>query len=279
MKKAILIALILFLSSTITFASNHYKILSGNAKQGGFVILQVDKNATIKFKDKIINPDSKGRVLIAFSRDDKAEQIFKLTKASGKVIYPRIQIATRQYKEQKINGLPKNKVTPDKKTSKKIWEDIKKARKARNIVLPIPYFNSGFVWPTEGIISGVYGSRRILNGKPKRPHYGVDIAAPRGTPIYSPADGKITLRESMELSGNTVMIDHGYGLRSTMMHLSKFSVKEGDLVKQGDLIGEIGTTGRSTGPHLHWGMSWYKVRLDPALTVSKETKPGDKISF
>lgn len=279
MKKLITHLLTLFvLFSTSAMSDSNYEILSGNAKQGGFVILKIDKNASISFKDKQIKPDNQGRVLIAFSRDDKAEQIFKLTRANGKVVYPRINIATRSYKEQKINGLPKNKVTPDKKTSNQIWQDILQARKARKIVLPTAYFDSGFIWPAKGIISGVYGSRRILNGKPKRPHFGVDVAAPTGEPIYAPADGKITLRENMVLSGKTIMIDHGYGLRSTMMHLSAFSVKAGDEVKQGQLIGKIGTTGRSTGPHLHWGMSWHKVRLDPALLFTKSIKPGDKVS-
>lgn len=272
-----LLSLVL-LSSTLAVANGDYTILSGHAKQGGFVVLKIDNQATITYKDKKLKPDEQGRVLIAFSRDDKEEQVFKLTRESGKVVYPRIKIATRSYHEQRIDGLPKNKVTPDKKTSNQIWQDILQARKARKIVLPTAYFDSGFIWPAKGIISGVYGSRRVLNGKPKRPHFGVDIAAPKGTPLYAPADGKITLLEDMVLSGKTLMIDHGYGLRSTMMHLSAFAVKTGDYVKKGQLIGKIGMTGRATGPHVHWGMSWYNVRLDPTLTLAKATRAGDKVS-
>ncbi len=259
-------------------ATNDYKIISGTAKQGGFVVLQIPKQAKIEYKKVKIKADQQGRVLIAFSRDDKAKQTFKLTTSNGKNSQQTIKIATRKYNEQKINGLPKNKVTPDKKTSEKIWQDILKARKARKITLPKAYFTSGFSWPATGIISGVYGSRRILNGKAKRPHYGVDVAAPKGAGLYAPADGKITLNENMELSGKTVMIDHGYGLRSTVMHLSEVMIKKGQLVKKGQLIGKVGMTGRATGPHVHWGMSWYKVRLDPALAIRAVTKPGDKVS-
>ncbi len=263
--------------SNPTIASQDYKLLSGVAKQGGFIVLQVAKGSLVEYKKKTIKADKKNRVLIAFSRDDSPKQQFKLITKAGDISFPTINIITRSYEEQRINGLPKNKVSPDKKTSDKIWADILKAKQARKINLPLAYFESGFIWPASGIVSGVYGSRRILNGQPKRPHYGIDIAAAKGTALYSPADGKITLQENMVLSGKTIMIDHGYGLRSTLMHLSEVSVNKADIVKKGQLVGKIGMTGRATGPHVHWGMSWHNIRLDPALTITKTIKKGDKV--
>ncbi len=255
-----------------------FHMIKGNAEQGGFVVLAVEPYAKVDYKKKQVIADSDGHVIIAFGRDDKPEQHFKIISITGEVTLATIQIAKRHYNVQEINGLPKNKVSPDTKTRDKIWIDIKKARKARKINLATPYFENGFSWPAKGIISGVYGSQRVLNGKPRRPHFGVDVAAPKGAPLLAPADGEITLVENMELSGHTVMIDHGYGLRSTVMHLSKVNVKKGDKVKRGEQIGEVGMTGRATGPHVHWGMSWFNVRLDPALSIQQNTKPGDKVS-
>lgn len=217
--------------STIIFSSNilanqNYKIILGSATPGGFVVLQVGQGSTVEFKEKTINADDKGRVLIGFAREAKTNQQFKLIKENGEITFPTIQIVSRTYNEQRIYGLPKNKVTPDKKTNDKIWQDILKARQARKIVLPTPFFDSGFDWAASGIITGVYGSRRVLNDIPKRAHYGVDIAAPIGTHIYAPTDGKITLKENMVLSGLTIMIDHGYGLRSTLIHLNEILVEK-----------------------------------------------------
>ena len=125
-----------------------------------------------------------------------------------------------------------------------------------------------FQWPTEGIITGVYGSRRFYNGKAGRPHYGIDIAAPQGSHVVAPASGTITLvHDNMYFSGGTIIMDHGHGISSTFIHLHKSHVKVGDKVEQGQLLAEIGSTGRSTGPHLDWRMNWFDQRLDPQLLV------------
>lgn len=274
----VLIGVLAFTFSLGIHAATGLKVENGHLSQGGFVVLNIGKGSSIEYKSRKLSADDQGRVLIGFARSDENKQTIKLIDSSGKVSSFQLEITKREYKVQRINGLPKNKVTPDKKTQEQIWQDILKAKAARKINLPDPYFEHGFIWPAKGIISGVYGSQRILNGTPKRPHYGVDIAAPEGAPLVAPADGKITLTESMVLSGNTVMIDHGYGLRSTVMHLHKTFVKKGDYVKKGQLIGEVGKTGRATGPHVHWGMSWFNVRLDPALAVTDALKLGDKVS-
>jgi len=150
----------------------------------------------------------------------------------------------------------------------RIAKENRLIRKARDESGLTPWFETGFVMPAEGRISGIFGSQRILNGEPRNPHNGLDIAAPTGTPIIAAADGVVSLiHEDMYFSGKTVMIDHGLGLESVYIHMSKIHVTDGQQVRQGELIGEIGSTGRSTGPHLHWGVSWYSTRLDPETVL------------
>jgi len=255
------------------------QVQKGVLTPGGFVILKTEPGQVWHYYNRQLKADSQGRILIGFGRDAKLNQTLKRMEHNRVVEKVSLTLTPRHYSVQKINGLPKNKVTPDKVTQARIWRDMRLAKQARRLKLPTPYFDSGFIWPTSGVISGVYGSQRILNGHPRRPHLGVDIAAPTGRLVVAPADGKITLAKSMELSGNTLMVDHGWGLRSTLMHLHKMYVRKGDLVKKGQPIGEVGKTGRATGPHLHWGMSWFNTRLDPALTIlpSVSLKRGDKV--
>lgn len=270
--------LIALFSFSVQASNQLMQVEKGVLEQGGFAILKIEPGYRVKFKSHLLTPDAEGRVLVAFSRKNAAHQSVLLIDKQGQKTKRILKIAQRSYSIQRINGLPKNKVSPDKATLKLIYRDIAEAKAARKVNLASPYFDSGFDWPAKGIISSIYGSQRILNGKPRHPHMGVDIAAPTGTPLHAPADGKITLCSEMVLSGNTVMIDHGYGLRSTVMHLHKVFVKKGDFVKKGQVIGEVGQTGRATGPHVHWGMSWYNVRLDPSLTLVSKLTPGDKVS-
>ncbi|MEE8188755.1 MAG: M23 family metallopeptidase, partial [Kiloniellales bacterium] len=139
---------------------------------------------------------------------------------------------------------------------------------ARAVDRPEPLFESGFVWPATGPITGVFGSQRVLNGKPRRPHYGVDVAAPEGSIVRAPADGVVAIAAAeMYYTGGTVLIDHGHGLTSVYSHMKEVRVSEGQRVKQGDPIGTVGATGRVTGPHLDWRVNWFDQRLDPALLV------------
>lgn len=239
--------------------------IKGDLVQGNWVQVLVEPGSQLVFEQRKLNLDNEGRALIAFSRDAKPEKMLTLISPNGYKTEHRLTIKQRDYIVQRIDGLPAKHVTPDEATLAKIREDGRKAVEARKVELAKPYFLSGFIWPAEGWITGVYGSQRILNGHPRRPHFGVDIAEATGTPIYAPADGEVTLAESMELSGHTLFIDHGYGLRSDFMHLEEILVKLGDQVKQGQQVATMGATGRATGPHLHWGMSWFNVRLDPAL--------------
>lgn len=175
----------------------------------------------------------------------------------------------RQYDIQRINGLPESKVNPDPKVQAEIQQNNAEVAQARKKDSGLSTPILPFEWPVTGRISGVYGSQRILNGTPKRPHFGVDIAAPEGRPILAPADGVVLLAHpSMVLTGQTVMLDHGAGLKSIYIHMSETKVRVGDQVLRGQQIGSVGKTGRATGSHLHWGVSWHGVQIDPVLLTN-----------
>ncbi len=179
-----------------------------------------------------------------------------------------ITIEKRKYDIQKIEGVAQKYVSPPKSVLERIRADNRKIAKARSFDSDFSYFTQDFLRPSEGRISGVYGSQRVFNGEPKRPHYGLDIANKIGTPVKAPIDGIVRLaHEDMYYSGGTIIVDHGLGVSSTYIHLSKILVNAGDKVSQGDIIGEIGNTGRVTGPHLDWRLNWFKERLDPALLI------------
>jgi murein DD-endopeptidase MepM/ murein hydrolase activator NlpD len=164
--------------------------------------------------------------------------------------------------------VPQNTVTPDPAELARIRREADEVRALRKTAGAGPDFIVPMIWPAHGPISGVYGSQRILNGEPRAPHMGVDIAAPMGAPVVAAAGGVIRLAETLFLTGNTVLIDHGYGLETSYAHLSRLEVAPGQRVRQGEEIGRVGATGRATGPHLHWGMEWFEVRLDPQLVVA-----------
>ena len=179
-----------------------------------------------------------------------------------------IYVEPRKYRMQRINGLPKNMISPPKKVLERIIIENKKIKKVRMRDSNFSFWKLGFVWPAKGRISGVYGSQRILNGRPKQPHYGIDIAAPKGSLVVAPTGGVVALAEpDLYYSGGTIILDHGHGLTSAFLHMDKLFVAVGDVVSQSQPIGTIGSTGRSTGPHLDWRINWFEKRIDPGLLV------------
>jgi murein DD-endopeptidase MepM/ murein hydrolase activator NlpD len=176
-------------------------------------------------------------------------------------------VAKREYQIERVEGLPPKTVTPDPETAKRIEEEQARVVAARKRDDDREDFLHGFALPVQGArISGVYGSQRIDNGVSKAPHMGLDMAVPEGTPIHAPAAGIVTFAESdLVLTGGTVLLDHGFGLSSSFLHMSRLDVKSGDRIKAGQVIGAAGKTGRATGPHVHWGFNWFDVRIDPAL--------------
>jgi len=251
----------------------HAVELQGAFRQGGLVIGQTAPGAQVSLDGDVVDVAENGAFVIGFGRDAQAHAVLKVVEPGGKVDQRTLTIAKQDYKIQRIDGLPARKVTPKPEDVARIKADNTKIWGVRGSLSAEARFLSGFRWPVTGPISGVFGSQRILNGKPKSPHNGVDVAAPKGSLIVAPADGVVALvHPDMFYTGKTVMIDHGLGLTTVYAHMDDISVIEGQVVKQGDPIGAVGKTGRVTGPHLHWGMTWKSVHLDPMLATGPMPK-------
>jgi len=245
----------------------------GHFIQGGLVVGQTLPGSEVKHGDRKIHVSDTGVFVLGFGRDAPKKDSLSVQLPNGENIQHPLEVRQQTYKTTRIDGLPKRKVTPKKEDLKRIRSDNAKIGKVRRLDTGLTDFLSGFVWPVKGRISGVFGSQRILNGKPRRPHNGMDIAAPQGTPVLATSDGVVQLvHEDMFYSGKTVMIDHGHGVTSVYIHMNKITVKQGSRVRQGDQIGTVGMTGRATGPHLHWGINLFKMPLDPKLIVAGEKK-------
>jgi murein DD-endopeptidase MepM/ murein hydrolase activator NlpD len=237
--------------------------LQGSLTQGGMVVGHVAPGAAVTLDGRPLQVSPEGLFVIGFGRDHKATATLTVDGEARE-----LAIAPRSYEVQRVEGLPQPTVTPDEAQLARIREEAGRIREARRIDSALTAFAQPFAWPAEGPVSGVFGSQRILNGEPRQPHLGLDVAAPAGAPVRAPAAGRVTLAEpDLFLTGGTILLDHGHGISSVFAHLSRLDVKAGDEVRQGDVIGAVGGTGRATGPHLHWGMSWFGERLDPALLV------------
>ena len=180
------------------------------------------------------------------------------------------KVQKRKYNIQRIDGLEEKKVTPPEEVYERIKKENILIAKAREINSDLDFFKNKFILPVDdAIITGVYGSQRILNGKPRWPHYGIDFAQKLGTPIKAMADGVVTMAEQdLYFTGATLIFDHGHGISTLYMHLDKIFVELGDIVKQGEIIGTVGSSGRSTGPHLDVRLNWFGTRLDPATVLN-----------
>lgn len=237
--------------------------LRGEPAPGALLIGQSTPGARVWLDDKPLRVSESGYFLFGFGRDESGEHLLRI-EADGRQLEKLITLTSRQWNIQRVDGVPARTVTPPPEQLERIRAEAALVRKARQADSDLEFFRHDFVWPASGRISGVYGSQRFYNGKPGNPHMGVDIAAPTGSPVIAPAAGVVTLvHDDMFYSGGTLVIDHGFGLSSTFIHLHKVLVKEGQEIKQGDLIAEIGASGRATGPHLDWRMNWYQERLDP----------------
>lgn len=243
-------------------------VLDGELIQGGLIIGRTDPGARIVLDGRPLRVSADGTFLIGIGRDQTGP--LRLT-ASGQgtgETTRELAVTPRTYRVQRVDGLPESRVTPPPEVGRRIQEEAARIREVRNHDDPRTDFQSGFIWPLRGPVTGVYGSQRILNGQPRRPHYGVDVAAPVGTPVAAPADAVVTLVDpDMYFSGGTLVMDHGHGLTSTFIHLSKILVETGQSVRQGQIVAEVGATGRASGPHLDWRMNLFDTRLDPERVV------------
>ena len=235
----------------------------GKFLQGHYIVGITDPSAQIIIDKKEIKVSKDGYFVFGIDRDRKFDLIITKIK-DGKKDKIIKKVLKRKYNIQRIDGLEESKVTPPESVYKRIKEENNKIGEARAINSDLPFFKNQFIMPVNGIISGVYGSQRILNGKPKWPHYGIDIAAKKGTKIKSSATGIVTMAEpDLYYTGGTIIMDHGHGISTIYSHLESLNVKVGDEILQGDIIGTVGSTGRSTGPHLDFRLNWFQTRLDP----------------
>ena len=240
----------------------------GKFLQGHYIVGITDPTAKIIVDKKNVKVSNDGYFVFGLDRDRKFDvTITKIIDGKKEIITK--QVLKRKYNIQRINGLDEKKVTPPESVYKRIKEENNKIGEARAINSDLPFFKNQFIMPVEGIISGVYGSQRILNGKPKWPHYGIDIAAKQGTMIKSSATGIVTMAEpDLYYTGGTIIMDHGHGISTIYSHLNTISVQVGDEILQGDIIGTVGSTGRSTGPHLDFRLNWFQTRLDPMSVLN-----------
>ncbi|HET6520191.1 MAG TPA: M23 family metallopeptidase [Geminicoccaceae bacterium] len=250
--------------------------LEGDLSQGGLVRGEVPPGAAVALDGRALRVSPEGRFVLGFDRDAGPEAELAVRLPDGRTEARRLAVAPRTYDVQRIDGLPPRRVEPRSEADLariRAEAALIAAARRRDTAGP-PGLAGGFAWPVTGIITGVYGSQRVLNGRPRAPHRGVDIAAPTGTPVRAMADGVASLaRPDLFFTGHTVVIDHGHGLGSVYAHLDSLRVEEGQAVARGEVIGTVGATGRATGPHLHWGVYWFDRALDPARLVGPMPEP------
>lgn len=268
-KKLIIKRVIILLFSYMALALNIVNaktFIKGEIIAGGIIIVNVSPGSTVKLNDESIMISDKGVFLVGFERKPQPTQILEIYNENVLVEKITLNVKIRSYEIQRINGIKKEKVDPPQSIIDRIYMErnsVKESRKKSNLITST-YYNNGFVLPAKGPISGVYGSQRILNGKPRSPHYGIDIALPKGHEVVSPMDGIVVFSNNdLYYSGGTIIIAHGQGLTTSYLHLSEILVSVNNIVRRGELIGKVGATGRATGPHLHWGAELKGKRIDP----------------
>ena len=262
--KKILILLLFFISNSVLAVE-----LQGKFIQGHFIIGKAKPDTKVLIDKIQVRVTEDGYFVFGIGRDRKYDVVITLNKDGNKQKIVK-KVLKRKYNIQRIDGLPEEQVTPPEEVYVRIKKENKLIGDAKAIDSNLTYFKNKFIVPIENtIISGVYGSQRILNGEPKWPHYGLDFAADEGTKIKAMLDGTVTLAEpDLYYTGGTLMFDHGHGISTIYLHMQKLLVKKGQKIKQGDVIGTVGSTGRATGPHLDIRLNWFQTRLDPKTVLS-----------
>lgn len=241
------------------------------ASQGALVFGKVPAGSIVRYGGRVLRPTPYGTVVFGIGRDESGPVHVDVQRPDGRSESASITVTPRDWPIERIDGVPPTTVNPPPAIAERIEREQAMVAAARERDDDRADFVQSFVWPVQGRISGRFGNQRVYNGSPKSPHSGMDIAVPQGTPVLAPAAGIVTFANAdLYLTGGTVLLDHGHGVSSNFLHLSRIDVKVGDRVEQGQVIGAVGATGRATGPHLHWGMNWFDVRIDPLLVLERK---------
>lgn len=245
-------------------------VFPASVSQGVLVFGKVPAGSVVRYGGRVLNATPYGTVVFGIGRDETGPVRVEVQRADGTTDSASIAVTPRDWPLERIDGVPPSTVNPPPEIAARIQREQAMVVAARSRNDDRADFAQAFAWPVQGRVSGRFGNQRVYNGTPKTPHSGMDIAATQGTPVLAPAAGIITFANpGLYLTGGTVLLDHGHGVSSNFLHLSRIDVSVGDRVAQGQVIGAVGATGRATGPHLHWGMNWFDVRIDPLLVLER----------
>ena len=245
-------------------------VFPASVQQGALVIGKVPAASRVRHAGRDLRVTGYGSVAFGVARDQSGPVHVEVTGRDGRARTIEIEVTPRDWPIERVNGVPGKTVKPPPAIAARIAREQAAVSAARTRDDARTGFAQHFVRPVEGRISGRFGNQRIYNGTPGAAHSGMDIAAPNGTPVKAPASGVVTFADDLYLTGGTILLDHGHGVSSNFLHLSRMDVRVGDVVEQGQVIGAVGATGRATGPHLHWGMNWFDVRVDPLLVLERQ---------
>ncbi|NIJ68392.1 peptidoglycan DD-metalloendopeptidase family protein [Xanthomonas sp. 60] len=246
-------------------------VFPARASQGAMVIGKVPAGSTVRYTGRTLRVSGYGSVVFGVGRDEKGPLQVDVSRADGTRETVAIVVTPRDWPVERVNGVPPKTVNPPPAIAERIKREQAQVTAARARDDNRADFAQAFVWPVQGRISGRFGNARVYNGQPGAGHSGMDIAVPTGTPVKAPAAGVVTFAApDLYLTGGTLLLDHGFGMSSNFLHLSRIDVKVGDRVEQGQVIAAAGATGRATGPHLHWGMNWFDTRIDPLLVLERD---------
>lgn len=271
-RSGVLAALVLIAVSGLAEAADRVT-LTGKIEQGALVFGRTEPGTIVHVGGRRVRLTAEGRFVFGIGRDRKEPVNLGLRYPDGRFERRMLIVAPRKWRIQHIRGIPKKYVTPPPSLMKRLEREYFLMRDVRKTNSALTHWTETLRWPALGRITSVFGSQRIFNGKPRSFHSGVDVGVGTGYPVRAPAGGVVTLAHpGMFFAGKTVVIDHGHGIASTLIHLSKITVAKGDLVRAGDIVGRVGRTGRATGAHLHWSLSWFQIRVDPQPIVGPMPK-------